>query len=172
MTINKKSMIIIPISVLLILSFIFFISTNYNHDTKTEKTTSAPKNVIKSQQKGTDENTTSSDKAISPPSGELIAPSGSFVSNHTLILSKSSSMNQEVSVCNSSVGAECWIEFIKNEVTKSLDHKVIGSSGSVFWNWQPNDIKLTAGSWTIKANSSLRGQTKSTTDLIPLEVKP
>lgn len=103
-------------------------------------------------------------------SGPLITPFGNFVSNH--FPGKDGSPTAEQSVCNTTPGANCYIEFTKDGVTKKLDSKVADSSGSVIWNWDVKDAGLTEGSWQITAIASANGQTKSATDQISLEIQP
>ncbi|HSX36462.1 MAG TPA: hypothetical protein VLH84_06035 [Patescibacteria group bacterium] len=107
----------------------------------------------KDQQSGVDPNT------------PLQAPTGVFVSSHHV--DPGSSMQ---SVCNTTSGAKCSISFTKDGVTKSLAAQTTDAGGSTYWPWQPKDIGLTPGSWTITATATLGSQTKTASDASPLEV--
>lgn len=100
----------------------------------------------------------------------LKAPSGTFVSNHRPSLSGSSS--QEQSVCNTTPGANCYIQFTKGNLVKTLPVQTVGSSGSVYWNWDVQSAGFSPGPWQITAIASANGQTLTTQDSQPLEVQP
>lgn len=109
--------------------------------------------------------------AAAPSSGqgtEFIAPRGSFVSNHSP--GKNGSPTAEQSVCTTTPGASCYIQFVKDGVVKKLDAKIVDGSGSVVWSWDVKDAGFAAGAWQITAVSSLSGQTKSTIDSIVMEI--
>ncbi len=118
--------------------------------------------------------TTSSQPTTTNPSvvGDLLAPTGSFVSNHHPNLSGSPAPNQEQSVCITTPGAACNIEFAMNGVTKSLGSKLADSGGNVYWTWTLQSVGLTQGNWQITAKASANSQTKSTTDSLSLDVQP
>lgn len=101
----------------------------------------------------------------------LIAPYGSFVSNHSPSLS-ASPPTKELSSCSTSVGASCHIEFTQGNVTRKLESRTVDNSGTVSWLWDVSQAGLTAGTWKVTAVASLNGQTKSTTDQLTLEVSP
>lgn len=101
-----------------------------------------------------------------------IAPAGStFVSDHNRQLSNSK-LSSEQSVCNTSPGASCVIEFSQNGVTKSLPAKTTDSYGTAYWSWTLQEIGLTPGSWQITAKATLNGQTKTAQDATNLNVQP
>lgn len=102
----------------------------------------------------------------------LIAPSGTFVSNHWPSLSGTSAPSTEQSICITSPGAQCYIEFTKNGITKKLDSLTADSNGNVYWSWDVKQAGFTQGSWTIRATASLNGQTKATSDSLTFEVQP
>ncbi len=107
--------------------------------------------------------------------GDLQAPSGTFVSNHHASLDPNDDRNREQSTCNTNVGATCDITFTKDGVTKSLGSQTASASrasqtGTASWSWTPATLGLTPGSWKITAVASLNGQTKSTTDTVNLEI--
>lgn len=111
------------------------------------------------------------EKTASPPSSgtDLQTPSGSLVSNHQPSLKD---LPAEESLCTSTPGATCKIEFTKDGVTKTLQAMKIGSSGVVIWNWDIKTAGFEEGSWKITAIATLNGSSKTTTDIQPLEVKP
>lgn len=115
-----------------------------------------------------------SDKAIVPPTSgdELLAPSGSFVSNHRPSLGGTPSSSTEESICTTTPGAFCTITFKKDGITKTLESLQTDSSGTAIWNWDIKSAGFIPGTWTITANASLNGQTKGADDLQPLEVQP
>ena len=96
-----------------------------------------------------------------------VAPSGDFVSAHTV--STSTSLT---SVCNTTPGANCEISFTSSDGTvKVLTEETTDRGGAAYWNnWTPSSIGITAGSWTIKAIATLNGQTAASTDARPLVV--
>lgn len=101
----------------------------------------------------------------------LIMPSGTLVSNHRPSLS-SSSLSGEQSVCNTSPGASCYIEFTKGNEVKKLPVQTTDSNGSTYWTWDVGQAGLGAGSWKITAVASLSGQTKTFDDSLTLDVQP
>ncbi|HVC36219.1 MAG TPA: hypothetical protein VNE40_02130 [Candidatus Dormibacteraeota bacterium] len=102
----------------------------------------------------------------------LIAPFGTFVSNHSPSLSGTSSPSQELSTCNTTPGASCYIEFTQQGVVKTLKSQVADSNGVVSWTWNVNQAGFTTGTWQITAVASLNGQTKDTSDQLNLQVQP
>lgn len=109
------------------------------------------------------------------PSGNqttLKAPSGQFVSNHRPSLSGKSAPSKEQSVCNTTPGATCTIQFTKDGFTKSLEAKTADSNGVAIWDWDVNEAGFTTGSWQIKATATLNSQTLSSQDSLALEVQP
>ncbi len=104
--------------------------------------------------------------------GNLISPYGTFVSNHRPSLSGAQQQKQEQSTCNTTSGAECYIKFTKNGVTKQLESQKTDANGAAVWNWNISDSGFTTGTWKVTAVATLNGQTKSVDDLINLEVQP
>jgi len=115
---------------------------------------------------------TSDKSTTSPPAGStiLIEPSGTFVSNHRP--GQNGSPTGEQSVCNTTPGATCYIQFIKEGVTKKLDAQTADPSGATYWTWDVKQAGFSAGSWQITAIASLNGQTKTANDALTLEVQP
>jgi flagellar hook assembly protein FlgD len=102
----------------------------------------------------------------------LIAPSGNFVSNHKP--GQNGSPTSEQSVCDTTPGATCFIQFTRDSTVKILAPQVAGSDGTAFWEWDAKDassIGLTPGSWNVSAVASLNGQTKTSNDALPLEIQ-
>lgn len=103
---------------------------------------------------------------------KLIAPTGTFVSNHHPNLGGSPAPNEEQSTCNTTPGATCQISFSNNGVTKTLPPQTADSGGATYWTWTLQDIGLTQGSWHIQAIATLNGSTLTATDAMTLEVQP
>jgi len=104
----------------------------------------------------------------------LVAPTGTFVSNHHPSLSGSTNPSGEQSVCITSVGASCFIEFTntKTGVVKQLKDEAVDNNGTAYWNWDVKTAGLSQGEWRITAVATLNGDTKSTSDQLLLEVQP
>ncbi len=102
----------------------------------------------------------------------LTEPSGTFVSNHHPNLGGSPAPSRMQSVCNTTPGATCRIEFTKDGVTKSLPAQITDAGGATYWTWELKDIDLTQGTWHIKAVATLGAQTKTADDALTLEIKP
>jgi len=100
----------------------------------------------------------------------LYTPTGSFVSNHRPNLSGYPAPNLESSVCTTTPGADCTINFTMDNTTRSLDTRTTDSNGSAYWDWKLQDINLTAGTWKIQAVAKMNGQTKTASDAIDLMV--
>lgn len=100
--------------------------------------------------------------------GELIIPTNStFVSNHR----PQGNSDDLQSVCNTSPGATCQMNFTNGGTTKSLPAQATDRGGAAYWTWKPSQIGLTPGTWTIQATATAGSQSKSATDTISLEVK-
>lgn len=102
----------------------------------------------------------------------LVAPYGSFVSNHSPSLSGNSVPSSEQSSCYTTPGATCYIVFTKDSITNRLPDQVANSYGIAYWSWDIKQAGMTQGSWQIQAIATLNGQTKSTLDTINLDVQP
>ena len=110
----------------------------------------------------------SSAGAQSDNSGELVAPSGTLVSNHRP--GQNGSNMIVASQCITTPGAKCYIKITKGSSAITLPSKTVDGSGSVYWERDVKDAGLTQGSWTVTAVATLNGQTQTTTDQIPPEV--
>jgi len=107
------------------------------------------------------------DNSTGNASGPLEPITGNLVSSHHVTVNTTLQ-----SVCNTSAGASCTISFTKDGVTKALAAQTTDEGGSTYWAWQPKDIGLDAGSWTIAAKATLGSQTQTSTDALQLEVSP
>lgn len=111
-------------------------------------------------------------QAGTTPSGQPpVQPSGNFTSNYMPSLSATGAKELIQSVCTTTPGATCVINFTKGDTTKSLEKRTTDKGGSVYWTWKLKDLGLTEGSWKITATAELNGQKVSTTDTLPLEVE-
>jgi hypothetical protein len=99
-------------------------------------------------------------------SRNLVEPSGNFVSSHHV-----SGSSNVASTCNTTPGARCAITFTRNGITKSLPSKTVDAGGAAYWDWQPEDIGLTVGTWQIKAVAKSGTQTKTASDALNITVK-
>lgn len=100
----------------------------------------------------------------------LAAPSGTFVSSHSVSLSSSSVI---ASTCNTTPGAKCTISFTnQNGVVRFLAATTADKNGTAYWTWSPKSAQLTTGSWRISATAKSGDQSKTSTDPQPLEVSP
>ncbi len=111
---------------------------------------------------------TQSNTASPAINSSLISPYGNFVSNHH---PGGNNPTSEASVCNTTVGATCYIKFIKNDVVKKLTEQNTDSNGATYWYWDIETAGLSKGSWIVEAIASLNGQTKTSTDSLKLEVQ-
>jgi hypothetical protein len=102
----------------------------------------------------------------------LIAPTGTFVSNH--FPGQNGSSTTEASVCNTSPGATCYIKFtnVATGDTTQLAAQVTDARGTTSWYWDVSqDAHLSAGQWKVMAVATLGSQTKTATDTLNLTVK-
>lgn len=99
------------------------------------------------------------------------APSGNFVSNHRPNLSGSPAPSSILSVCNTTPGAMCYIEFKYGSAVKSLKAAKANESGAVYWSWDVRSAGFTIGSWEITATATLDNKSTSTKDSLKLEVE-
>lgn len=108
----------------------------------------------------------------SSTSAPLKDPFGNFVSNHRPNLSGYPAPNEIQSICNTTPGATCQINFTKDGVTKSLPSQTTDSEGATYWAWKLQDIGLTQDTWQIQAKATLNGQVKAANDALDLVVSP
>ncbi len=167
----------------LIIAGVFIWHQTTQQHTKTSTANNAAKSISNSNTKGgpvqTSEPVVSSgnsgagsnnDKSTQTVSGQLIAPSGNFVSNHHPNLSGSPAPNQISSDCNTTPGAVCQITFTKGPLVKSLLAQTTDASGTTYWSWKLDDVGLTAGTWQVRAIATLNGKSLDMKDAMNLDV--
>lgn len=106
------------------------------------------------------------------PGGTLPAPSGaapntphgSFVSNHTPNLDGDPSPSREQSVCTTTPGATCVIQFTKGDLTRTLETQTTSSDGDALWTWDVKQAGFTEGTWQILVTATLNGKTATAQD--------
>jgi hypothetical protein len=102
-----------------------------------------------------------------------LKPHGNFISNHSPNLDDKPNPSAIQSVCNTSPGAKCHIEFTNNDgIIKQLAAQTVDNSGAAYWNWDIDEAGFTVGTWTINVIATLNGQTSATQDSQNLEVGP
>lgn len=183
--VTRRSLLFVVLATALIIIGIFL--WRHLHHTQKQQipTTSSPNNPGQATS-GTSSQPTSSDKL---PSGNstmpsnnsgpsntttknVLTPSGAFVSNHHPSLSGSSELRQEQSVCYTTAGVNCYIEFSKGGQTKTLPTKTTDGSGYAYWTWDVKDAGFSSGAWQIKAVAGSGDQTKTASDSLTLDVQP
>jgi hypothetical protein len=189
---SKKIYLMLAVTLIVVAGIIAFFAyrswsskkpaTTASQLTKGEVSTGSGKSSDKSDKSGNSSSTsglgsqTSDDKneASNQPNANatLIAPTGTFVSNHRPNLSGSPAPNEEQSTCNTTPGATCQISFTYNGVTKSLPEQTADSGGATYWTWSLQEIGLTEGSWQIQATARLNGKTLTGSDALKLDVQP
>ncbi|HSX17907.1 MAG TPA: hypothetical protein VLE51_00945 [Candidatus Saccharimonadales bacterium] len=171
---------LVVLAVLVVLAIVIAIGYAAKGNKKTNVIIPSTSSAAKTQEKGSDNqssnsstgnsdttNTAPSKDSSSSQSSNLLTPSGNFVSNHTP--GQKGSPLDENSVCNTTPGATCYIEFTKDGETKKLAARVADSNGTVLWDWTASDFS--SGTWTVIAVASLNGQTKTSQDSQPLEIQ-
>jgi len=126
------------------------------------------KQVTQSTQPSTNSTPTTQKSTTATTGATPIVPSGQFVSNHS---PGGSNPTTEQSVCNTTAGASCYIQFTKDSIVKKLDSQVTDANGTTIWNWDVKAAGLTAGSWHISAVATLNGQAVSAQDSQTMEIK-
>lgn len=99
--------------------------------------------------------------ASSSSSSSLITPWGDFISSQNA--STSSSGTTEVSVCNTSPGATCYIQFTNGNSIYKLAVETANSNGAASWTWNVKNSGLSPGQWQISAVASFNNLTKTGT---------
>lgn len=138
-------------------------------NTSNKASTAAPPSS--GSQSSSSQNAAQSTKSSSnPPASSSgsgpVTPYGDFVSSHHV--GTSTSM---YSVCNTSPGSSCYIQFTNGDLVRKLDAQTTDANGATYWYWNTSYSSLSSGSWTITAVATLNGQTKTATDAQPLVVK-
>ncbi len=96
----------------------------------------------------------------------LQTPFGQFVSNQNPSLSNPSQQLEE-SVCETTPGANCYIQFTKSESpTITLPTQVTNSQGVASWSWNLSNEGFTTGTWQVTAIATLGSQTKSASETL------
>ena len=89
-----------------------------------------------------------------------------FVSSHNAML------NGDVeSICVTTLGATCYINFTSGQSSHSLDAKQANSDGVVAWIWTPKSVGLSTGEWKVSAITKLNGQSETKVDAYPLIIQ-
>ena len=139
--------------------------------------TTAPSNPQKRAQPNTSSSSTSNqtDKStapVPPANGSTapIKPTGTFISNHSPNLSGKPNPTQENSVCVTTPGATCYIEFTQGGVVNKLDAETTDSNGAAYWTWDVSQDGFTTGTWQVTIVATLNGKTATSTDT--MEVQP
>jgi len=106
-------------------------------------------------------------------STSLVAPEGIFVSNHKPSLNKNPSLRFEQSTCITTPGAECFIKLTNtNGLVRILPTKKVDDTGTASWRWSISSANLTIGSWQVTATSTLKDKSRTTADMIMLDIQP
>jgi len=177
---SKKALILTGLAAVVLAGILFFVFHNPKSSITIPSTSPPTSARASSSDKqpavpGNSSNATSgntSDKSTASPSAgsTLIEPYGTFVSNHHP--GQNGLPTGEQSVCNTTPGATCYIQFTKDSVTKKLDTQTADPNGATYWTWDVKQAGFDAGSWQITAIASLNGQTKTANDALTLEVQP
>ncbi|MGA3150562.1 MAG: hypothetical protein ABSD10_03055 [Candidatus Saccharimonadales bacterium] len=176
--ISRRRLLIATVSILVIAGIVLALLLHFHKSVTSIPTLPTPANQSSASNKLVPSNSgTSSVKNGSSPSSntsnvELAAPYGTLVSNHRPNLGGSPAPSQEQSVCNTTVGATCYIEFTQGSTVKKLDAQTVDSTGTAIWTWDVSQAGFSQGTWQITAVATLGGQTKTTADPTPLEVLP
>ena len=115
--------------------------------------------------------TNSQQKNTSLSVNEIVKPVGTFVSNHSPNLSGNPAPNTIVSTCRTSPHIDCVITFSKDGLTKSLPVQTTDANGNTNWNWQLQDLNLTAGDWQISVTATSGNTSQTSNDVMPLRVR-
>lgn len=181
--INKSLYFILPIILILIAGYFYFV----NHKSKQTISVTSTGSAASGKQATNNTSSSSNYKSQSTSGGNvssvdksnsssnsinLITPYGTFVSNHKPSLSGTSSPSSEQSVCNTSQGVSCYIEFIMGSTIKQLPTQTTDNNGSAYWTWDVKKAGLTTGDWQITAVVSQNGETKTANDSLKLSVDP
>ena len=122
---------------------------------------SSSSNAPNTSSSSSTQNNKTQSNSPSTVTGILVSPYGDFVSNHH---PGGSNPTSEASVCNSSAGATCYIQFTKGSTVKKLAAQTTDANGATYWYWDVKTAGLDSGSWTVTAVATGGGQTKSASD--------
>jgi hypothetical protein len=149
-------------------------STDASKDTKPSDKDTSPTNPDDTPS-GTPESPKDGDTPTAPPaSGAAPAvPYGNFVSNHHPNLDGAPAPSTVESVCNTTPGALCRIDFTNADgIVKTLENRKADVNGAVYWSWDVAKAGLTVGPWKITVTATLNGQSKTANGTQNLEVSP
>jgi hypothetical protein len=143
-------------------------STSRNEYSKPEANSNVPGGSVSTSQGGaisSNKGSSATSTPTTPPSAQPIDPTGDFVSSHSITLT-----GTELSACTTTAGVQCQITFTLGGTTKSLASQTTNGNGSTSWNWTPQSIGLTPGSWKVTAVATNGSKTASTVDVNNLVV--
>ena len=143
-----------------------------NGKSQSSSTTSPTDNLSSTKATGADTppaTNPSQKRGTTAANAQLVEPTGTFVSNH--YPGKNNTSLVEASVCNTTPGATCYIQFSKDNVVKTLTTQTADNSGAAYWSWDISTSGLSTGTWKVSAIASLGEQTKTASDAIMLEVQ-
>lgn len=180
---KKKRLLIIALLVVIPLVTVLVWATTFRQKVTTIPATNTSTSTSTTSQNASSNPSTNNDKnpgATTPqnqnsPEGTgagPMKPYGSFVSNHHPSVSGATAPSSMQSVCSGTPGAKCYISFTKGNEVRKLPEQTIASDNSTIWDWDINSAGLTAGTWEIKAISTLNGKTETAEDTLKLEVQP
>lgn len=174
--------IVLAVSVWAVIHYNVFTNTNVTKQTSSSNQTTKKSNTQPSQSTQTQTTTTSPSTSTNSTSNTsakstdntqssttLLNPYGQFVSNQTPSLSDPNQQT-EVSTCETTPGASCYIEFIKSgSATITLKEQVTDSNGVTSWTWNLSKQGFAVGTWQVKAIAILGNQTKTATETMTVQ---
>ncbi len=145
------------------------VTANTSHINATQKN---GKSTSSSTQQSSQPSATQTNKNPTPSDTDnqsLESPGtySSFASSHSV-----TSGTLENTVCITTPGASCTVEFKQGDVVKSLPAQSTDSTGSAYFYWTPGKVKLSPGNWSIILKVTLNGASKTAQDNITLQVAP
>lgn len=166
---NRKYLAIIAVAVIAVVIGVILVIRDDSKQTATtipSTTTTTPSSTKSDSSAGQPDKSASN---LSSSGSGPTKPFGNFVSNHN---PGNGLPTQEKSTCNTTPGANCYIQFSMGDLTKKLSVQTTDSSGAVYWTWDIKDAGLSEGSWQITAVATLNGQSVEAQDQIPLKIQP
>ena len=131
---------------------------------KSNQQTQTPVTPTTSSSASNNTNNTAKSVSNTQESTTLVTPYGQFVSNQTPSLSDYSQQT-EVSTCETTPGASCYIEFLKTgSSTIILATQTTDSNGVTSWTWNLNNKGFTVGTWEVRAIAVQGNQTQTATE--------
>lgn len=180
---NKKTYIpiVIAVIILIVLGGVFYLNKQKNTSTSVAPTAPSDNSAATKEQKSSASTSITSSKdedTSSSPAPQLDAsvtpqtPVGTFVSNHHPNIDGQPAPNTLESTCTTTAGAMCTITFTNGTTEVSLPAQQTDQNGHASWAWKLQDIKLTEGSWSIKATATNGTKSAFADDPMNLEVAP